>query len=106
MEPNGWKATLDGEVIEEFDYTWHSDPSKSEEWYEGVEPNTDKSAYIAHDIWYYPELNEDGFTKVEYDGENEWAYNYTVEGLTFEFSSLNVSFFSPRSIIICPFHFP
>ena len=78
----GDKATLDGEVIEEFDYTWHSDPSKSEEWYEGVEPNTDKSAYIAHDIWYYPELNEDGFTKVEYDGENEWAYNYTVEGLT------------------------
>ena len=82
IDLQGDKATLDGEVIEEFDYTWHSDPSKSEEWYEGVQPNTDKSAYIAHDIWYYPELNQDGFTKVEYDGENEWAYNYTVEGLT------------------------
>ena len=76
------KATLDGQVIEEFDYTWHSDPSKSEEWYEGIEPSTEECAYIAHDIWYYPELNEDGFSKVEYDGENEWAYNYTAEGAT------------------------
>ena len=91
IELQGDKATLDGEDIEEFDYTWHSDPSKSEEWYEGVEPNTDKSAYIAHDIWYYPELNEDGFSKVEYDGENEWAYNYTAEGLTdFIYSTLPV----------------
>ena len=76
------KATLDGQVIEEFDYTWHSDPSKSEEWYEGIEPSTEECAYIAHDIWYYPELDEDGFSKVEYDGENEWAYNYTAEGST------------------------
>jgi len=91
IDLQGDKATLDGEVIEEFDYVWHSDPSKAEEWYEGAEPTTDKSAYIAHDIWYYPELNKDGFKKVEYDGEVEWAYNYTVEGLTdFIYSTLPV----------------
>ena len=82
IELQGNKATIDGQVVEEFDYTWHSDPSKAEEWYEGTEPNTDKGVYIAHDIWYYPELNEDGFARVDYDGENEWAYNYTAEGLT------------------------
>ena len=81
IELQGDKATLDGKAIEEYEYTWHSDPSKSEEWYEGTEPDTDKVAYIAHDIWYYPELNEDGFTKIEYDGEMEWAYYYTAEGL-------------------------
>lgn len=81
IELDGNKATLDGKAVEEFDYTWHSDPSSEEEWYEGTEPETDKSAYIAHDIWYYPKLNEDGFSKVEYDGETEWAYNYTAEGL-------------------------
>lgn len=82
IELQGNKATIDGQAVEEFDYTWHSDPSKAEEWYEGTEPDTDKGAFIAHDIWYYPELNEDGFARVEYDGENEWAYNYTAEGLT------------------------
>jgi len=82
IELQGNKATIDGQAVEEFDYIWHSDPSKAEEWYEGTEPDTDKGAYIAHDIWYYPELNEDGFARVEYDGENEWAYNYTAEGLT------------------------
>lgn len=82
IELKGNKATINGQAVEEFDYTWHSDPSKAEEWYEGIEPDTDKGAYIAHDIWYYPELNEDGFARVEYDGENEWAYNYTAEGLT------------------------
>lgn len=82
IELQGDKATIDGQAIEEFDYTWHSDPSESAEWYEGTEIATDKVAYIAHDIWYFPELNEDGFTKVEYDGETEWAYNYTADGLT------------------------
>lgn len=82
IELQGNKATIDGQAVEEFDYTWHSDPSKAEEWYEGTESDTDKGAFIAHDIWYYPELNEDGFARVEYDGENEWAYNYTAEGLT------------------------
>ena len=82
IELKGNKATLNGETVEEFDYTWHSDPSKSEEWYEGAEPDTDNKAYIAHDIWYYPELNEDGFEIVDYDGETEWAYNYTAKGLT------------------------
>lgn len=82
IELQGDTAVLDGQAIEEFEYTWHSDPAKTEEWYEGTEPNTENKAYIAHDIWYYPELNEDGFSKVEYDGENEWAYHYTAEGYT------------------------
>lgn len=82
IELQGDTAVLDGQAIEEFEYTWHSDPTKTEEWYEGTEPNTENKAYIAHDIWYYPELNEDGFSKVEYDGENEWAYHYTAEGYT------------------------
>lgn len=91
IELQGDTAVLDGQAIEEFEYTWHSDPAKTEEWYEGAEPDTDNKAYIAHDIWYYPELNEDGFSKVEYDGETEWAYNYTAEGYTdFIYSTLPV----------------
>lgn len=82
IELMGDKATLDGKAIEEFDYTWHSDPSKADEWYEGTKPDADKSVYIAHDIWYYPKLSEDGFAKAEYDGETEWVYNYTADGLS------------------------
>ena len=64
-------ATLDGETIEEFDYTWHADPSEVHddvknspaEYYTGTEPDTDAAAYIAHDIVYYPELDTDAFVK-------------------------------------------
>ncbi len=74
-------ATLDGVNLEEFDYTWHIDPSREEEWYEGTEPSTEAAAYIARDIIYYPELDKDGFTLQNYDGEREWVYHYTAEGL-------------------------
>ena len=64
-------ATLDGEALEEFDYTWHADPSEAHddvknspaEYYTGTEPDTDAAAYIAHDIIYYPELDADAFVK-------------------------------------------
>lgn len=78
-------ATIDGEAIEEFDYTWHCDPSASHdevdnapaEYYTGTKPETDAAAYIDRELYYYPELPEDGFKLVNYDGEEEWAYYYT-----------------------------
>ena len=82
-------VTLDGETVEEFDYTWHADPSEDHgevkncpaEYFTGTEPETDAAIYVAHDIYYYPELDESGFTQVRYDDETEWCYYYTAEGL-------------------------
>ena len=78
-------AIIDGEVIKEFDYTWHCDPSKSHddvkdapaEYYTGTKPETDAAAYIDSELYYFPELPESGFKTVKYDGEDEWAYYYT-----------------------------
>ena len=80
-------AVLDGEALEEFDYVWHADPSEAHdevkncpaEYYTGTAPETDAAAYITHDVYYYPALDESGFQKVNYDGEQEWAYYYTAE---------------------------
>ena len=80
-------ATLDGMAVEEFDYVWHADPSQAHnevknapaEYYTGDKPDTDAAAYIAHDIYYYPELPVEGFKRVNYDGEQEWVYYYTAE---------------------------
>ena len=92
-------ATLDGEALEEFDYTWHADPSEAHddvknspaEYYTGTEPDTDAAAYIAHDIIYYPELDADAFVKQTYDDETEWCYYYTAEGYEdYIFSTLPV----------------
>ena len=82
IQLKGDTAQIDGVDVESFDYTWHTDPSHEEEWYEGTEPQTEAAAYIAHDIWYYPTLDTDGFTLENYDGENEWVYHYTADGLT------------------------
>lgn len=85
----GAKASYNDEEIPEFDYTWHISPDTEKPWYEGTEPGADLPVYIAHDIWYYPQLEESGFTKEEYDGETEWVYHYTAEGLTdYLFSTL------------------
>ena len=70
-------ATLDGEPIAEYDYTWHCDPSVSHdevknapaEYHTGTQPDTDAAAYIDSDLPYYPMLPEEGFTLVNYDGE-------------------------------------
>lgn len=81
---NGDSATIDGVAIEVFDYTWHVDPSTVHdevnnapaEYYTGTKPETDAAAYIDHELYYYPLLNEDSFKLVNYDGEQEWAYYY------------------------------
>ncbi|MCQ2456113.1 MAG: carbohydrate-binding domain-containing protein [Clostridia bacterium] len=82
---SGHTATLDGESVEEFDYTWHCDPTAAHtdvkdapaEYYTGSEPDTDAAAYIDSELYYYPSLPEDSFTKVNYDGETEWAAYYS-----------------------------
>lgn len=78
------KVTLDGETIQEYDYTWNCDPSISHdevenapaEYYTGTKPDELKGLYVDHDLYYYPLLEESDFKKVNYDGEQEWAYYY------------------------------
>ncbi len=80
-------ATLDGNAINEYEYIWHIDPKKAEPYYEGEKPTDD--IYIAHDIYYYPELSQDKFKQINYDGDKEWAYFYEAEGLeNYIFSTL------------------
>lgn len=82
---SGDTATLDGADLEIFDYTWHCDPSAVHdevdaapaEYYTGTKPDTDAAAYIDHELYYFPALEERNFRLVNYDGENEWAYYYT-----------------------------
>ncbi len=79
------KATFNGKAVEEFDYTWHCDPSVAHdevknapaEYYTGTKPETDAVAYIDRELYYYPLLDESGFTLQNYDGEREWIYYYT-----------------------------
>lgn len=85
------KVTVNGETIPEYDYVWNINPSTEAEWYSGEEPDASKPVYIAHDIWYYPELPAEGFSKENYDGETEWVYHYEKEDLKdFIFSTLPV----------------
>lgn len=85
-------ATLNGTAIEEFDYTWHCDPSVAHdavknapaEYYIGTEPDTDAAVYIDHELYYYPMLDETSFKQINYDGEREWAYYYN-DGVNDEF---------------------
>lgn len=82
---SGGSATIDSSPVEEFDYTWHCDPSIAHdevkdapaEFYTSTKPETDAAAYIDHELYYFPELPTDGFRLVNYDGEREWAYYYT-----------------------------
>lgn len=77
-------AMLDGEKVEEYDYTWHCDPTAVHdevknapaEYHTGTAPDTDAAAYIDSDLAYYPLLDENAFVSVNYDGEQEWAYYY------------------------------
>ncbi len=96
----GWthSATLDGEALSEYDYAWHADPTQAHEdvknspaeYYTGTEPG-DEAVYIAHDIIYYPELDESKFQLANYDGEMEWVYRYEAEGYEdYLFSTLPV----------------
>ena len=81
---SGDKAVIDGVKVEEYDYTWHCDPSVSHdevenapaEYYTGNKPDTEAAAYIDHELYYYPKVDDSLFTLVNYDGEQEWAYYY------------------------------
>jgi len=87
---NGYthSATLDGTRVTEYDYTWHIDPSQAHdqvknspaEYFTGTEPSGEDRVYIAHDIRYYPMLDESKFFRAEYDGETEWLYLYEAPG--------------------------
>lgn len=87
---DGNSAKLDGNGLKEYDYIWTFNPSMSEPEYSGEKPDTSE-CYIAHDIIYYPEIDENSFAKENYDGETEWVTHYTAEGLTdYLFSTLPV----------------
>lgn len=81
LQLNGNTANIDGEALEEFDYSWRADPSLSEVKLEGTKPDENLGAYIAHDIIYYPEIPESEFVKENYDGEQEWVTRFTADGL-------------------------
>ena len=91
-------ATLNGTAGPEYDYTWHVDPTTAHdevkdspaEDHTGAKPNGE-AVYIAHDIYYYPLLDQDKFQKVTYDGETEWVYPYEAAGYeNYLFSTLPV----------------
>ena len=80
---NGSEATIDGEKIEVYDYTWHVDPSvvhndvkdSPAEYYTGNKPENEE-IYIDHELYYYPSLDQNKFKMINYDGEREYAYYY------------------------------
>ena len=78
---NGNTASIGGEALEEFDYSWRADPSFPEAQFDGTAPDETLCAYIAHDIIYYPEIPESEFVKENYDGEQEWVTRFTADGL-------------------------
>ena len=81
-------ATTNGKNITEYDYVWHADPSKDHgvvknspaEYYTGTAPKENEEIYIAHDIYYYPLLEQNKFKQANYDGETEWIYHYEAKG--------------------------
>ena len=84
------KASINGERIKEYGYVWSVDPGTGEEKYEGETPG-DEDIYIAHDIIYYPNIDESMFVKENYDGEQEWVTYYTNQELSdYIFSTLPI----------------
>lgn len=82
------EVLFDGNKVNEYDYVWHVDPSNEDEYYTGTEPKEDL-VYVAHDIVYYPEIDESQFELINYDGEMEWATYYTKEEInSYIFSTL------------------
>ena len=81
LQLEGSTARIDGTTLKEFDYTWRADPSLSDIQFAGTKPDENLGAYIAHDIIYYPEIEESAFVKENYDGEQEWITKFTADGL-------------------------
>ncbi|MBQ9965706.1 MAG: carbohydrate-binding domain-containing protein [Clostridia bacterium] len=97
---NGYthSVKVDGKRVNEYDYVWHIDPASIHnevknspaEYYTGAKPKED-TIYIAHDIYYYPMLEQSKFKQVNYDGETEWVYHYQSEEYkNFIFSTLPI----------------
>ncbi len=82
-------ATLNGEKVPEYDYTWHLDPTADHgevknspaEYHTGTAPSGDEAVYIAHDIIYSPELPRESFRRISYSGDPEWVSTYQIPGL-------------------------
>lgn len=82
IELSGNSATIDGEAIKEYDYTWHIDPTQVHdevknspaEYHTGTKP--EGTIYIDHDLIYYPKQEESSFKLLNYDGDNEYASYY------------------------------
>ena len=82
IELNGTSATIDGESINEYDYTWCIDNTKVHdevknspaEYHTGNKP--EDTIYIDHDLVYYPYQDESDFKLVNYDGEQEYVSYY------------------------------
>ena len=78
------EARIDQAPVREFDYVWRVNPAENHdevkdapaEYYTGEKPSEDEAVYVAHDIFYYPQLPANGFSQVFYDDEWEWAYYY------------------------------
>ena len=77
-------VTLDGAAVKEYDYTWNVDidgdydqvKNAPAEYYTGTEPDGTEAVYVAHDIFYYPQIDAEKFQKLNYDGETEWCAYY------------------------------
>ena len=80
-------VTLDGAAVKEYDYTWNVDidgdydqvKNAPAEYYTGTKPDGGEAVYVAHDIFYYPQIDAEKFQKLNYDGETEWCVYYGNE---------------------------
>lgn len=80
---SGDSAYLNGVEITETDYTWHVDPTTVHEetkkapaeYYTGTK--SDEEIYIDHELYYYPDLGIENYQLTTYDGEKEYAINYS-----------------------------
>ena len=93
-------ATINNVKINEYDYTWHVDPSEVHEdvkdapaeYYTGEKPADDVKIYIDHELYYYPFLDTSKYQLVNYDGEKEWAYYYE-DGINNEYIFATLPYF-------------
>lgn len=75
------EVRLDGNRVNEYDYTWHIDVNNGEESHSGNRPNGE-TIYVDHDIVYFPMIDKDKFVKKKYDGEKEWLCYYEDEEIS------------------------
>lgn len=64
-------ALFNGNKLKEYDYTWNINIEDGKEYYEGEKPDGD--IYVAHDIYYFPLIDEKDFVVKKYNGDKEWV---------------------------------